>query len=324
MTPAAFSSTLGCSLSSSFIKRFTAPACAIAKRFSCVSASDRSVPRLFSMAGTNVENSKTESKNGMPPAFLMVAFTESTTDKFHNALEAFSWRTSSVGLPILCMSAFTPPASAIAAAHSSSAARLVRAMDATALSVSGRLAFNSMTNLSMPLESLMVTLQASSTAIFKIAPAAANRASSGVPASKRLNSLSMPPNSRIFCLYSASFAKLPKHSADLPTMTISWWSRRSTRALTPSCLAISALLSSSTLRFLIAPAAARTQSSLAESSIRTRCAEPPKMRICSRFSRSRLRFSMQFAALSLVFSGPCVPLTRSTAFFRPPPSRIAV
>mmetsp|Transcript_2578 Transcript_2578/g.7225 ORF Transcript_2578/g.7225 Transcript_2578/m.7225 type:complete len:287 (+) Transcript_2578:548-1408(+) len=197
MTPAAFSTTVGCSDSMSLMSRLIAPACAMAKRLSCVSARHSNVPKQFSKAGTKVENSKTLNKKGIPPAFRTVALMLSTADKFHRALAAFSCRTSSVGLPMHWISAFTPPASATASAHCSWAPRFVTVMATTALSVSGRLAFNNDTSLEMPPKLRIFSLQASSTARFKMAPAAAKRASSWVPGSNSANNSSTPFSSHM-------------------------------------------------------------------------------------------------------------------------------
>mmetsp|Transcript_70926 Transcript_70926/g.178840 ORF Transcript_70926/g.178840 Transcript_70926/m.178840 type:complete len:348 (+) Transcript_70926:759-1802(+) len=324
MTPAAFSTMFGCSESIKRISRLTAPAWAIAKRFSCVSARESKAPKQFSTAGTKVENSNTLSKKGIPPAFRIVVFMVSTTDKFQSALAAFSCSTSSVGLPMHWISALTPPASAMASAHSSWAPMFVKVIDVTARNVSGKLAFNKGTSFEMPSSSRMTSLLSSSTARFSTAPAAARRASSGTPGSKRASSDRTPSSSRIFVRYTPSLAKFPKHSADLPTMTMSVWFSISTRARRPSCLKISALLSSSTLAFFKAPAAARIQSSVSEVSILTRWALPPSCLMVSLFSLSRAKFSMQFAARSLVRGGPTWLPTRSTIFLIAPASLIAV
>mmetsp|Transcript_74416 Transcript_74416/g.215693 ORF Transcript_74416/g.215693 Transcript_74416/m.215693 type:complete len:343 (+) Transcript_74416:1531-2559(+) len=105
-------------------------------------------------------------------------------------------------------------------------------------------------------------------------------------------------------------------------MIMSVWLSISTKALTPSCLAISALLSSSTLRFFSAPAAARVQSSVSDTNNLTKAALPLSCLIASRFSRSSARFSKQFAARSLIL-GFSDPLRRSTTLLIPPPSRTA-
>mmetsp|Transcript_55044 Transcript_55044/g.141711 ORF Transcript_55044/g.141711 Transcript_55044/m.141711 type:complete len:581 (+) Transcript_55044:242-1984(+) len=322
-TPAAFSTTVGCSESISLMRRLTAPACAMAKRFSWVSASESRVPRQFSMAGTNVENSKTLSRNGMPPAFRMVALTASTADRFQRALAAFSCKTSSVGLPMHWISAWTPPASEMAIAHSSCEPRFVSVMQVTARSVNGKWAFRSGTSFAMPSISRTASLQASSTARLRIVPAAASRASSPIPTSRRLSRSRTPSSLEIWSRYALSAAKFPRHSAALPTTIVSTCLSMPTRAERPSLFAISALLSSSTDIFFSAPAAARIQTSLPEPSIFTSASMPPSSRMFSRFSRSRARFSRQFAARSLV-RGWAAFTSRSTTLVRPPASRMAV
>mmetsp|Transcript_52781 Transcript_52781/g.112979 ORF Transcript_52781/g.112979 Transcript_52781/m.112979 type:complete len:277 (+) Transcript_52781:915-1745(+) len=275
MTPAAFSMTVGCSEAKRRMRRLIAPACAMAKRFSWVSASDSSVPKQFSIAGTKFENSKTLSKKGMPPAFRMVAFTASTAERFQRALAAFSCKTSSVGFPMHWINACTPPASAIKVTLASSAPKLVTVMAATARRVNGKPVFNKGTSFLMPSSSRTAFLQSSSTTRLSSAPVAAKRASSGMFASSSATSSFTPSNSRILSRWTSSRAKLPRHSADFPTMTISFCWSIPTRAFTPSALAISSLLSSSTLRFFRAPAAARIQASLSEVSSSTREPMPP-------------------------------------------------
>mmetsp|Transcript_7413 Transcript_7413/g.20007 ORF Transcript_7413/g.20007 Transcript_7413/m.20007 type:complete len:343 (+) Transcript_7413:861-1889(+) len=294
----------------------------MAKRFSCVSARDSSVPRQFSIAGTNLENSKTLSRKGMPPAFLMDALMALTAERFQRALAAFSWRTSSVGLPMHWMSALTPPASEMAAAHSSLEPRFVSVMQATARSVNGRWALSSGTSLATPSISQTFSLQKSSTARLRRAPAAASRASSATPGSRRPSRRRTPSSFEICPRYSSSAAKFPMHSAALPTMAGSTCLSIPMSADRPSFLTISALLSSSTERFFSAPTAARIQPSRLEPSIFRSAAMPPSARMVSLFSRSRARFSRQFAARS--FRRVLCPLTtRSTTLAMPPASRIA-
>mmetsp|Transcript_63514 Transcript_63514/g.137512 ORF Transcript_63514/g.137512 Transcript_63514/m.137512 type:complete len:403 (+) Transcript_63514:635-1843(+) len=322
MTPAAFSTTVECSDSMSLMRRLMAPACAIAKRFSCVSARDSNVPRQFSIAGTKTENSKTLSRKGMPPAFLIVALMASTAERFQRALAAFSCRMSSVGLPIHWISALTPPASEMARAHSSLEPRFVSVIQATARSVNGRCAFSSGTSLATPSISLTLSLQASSTARLRRAPAAASRTSSATPGSRRPSRRRTPSSFEICPRYSSSAAKFPMHSAALPTMAGSPCLSRPMTADRPSFFTISALLSSSTDRFFSTPTEARIQPSMLEPSILTSAAMPPRVRMSSLFSRSRARFSRQFAARSF-WRVLCPVTSTSTTFGMPPASRIA-
>mmetsp|Transcript_100077 Transcript_100077/g.173743 ORF Transcript_100077/g.173743 Transcript_100077/m.173743 type:complete len:287 (-) Transcript_100077:1103-1963(-) len=197
ITPAAFSTTVGYSESISGMSRPIAPACDIANLFSCVSAKDTRVPKQFSTAGMNLEDSKTPSKNGMPPAFRIMDFMLSTADKFQRALAAFSCRTSSVGSPMHWMSALTPPAALIATALSSSTPKFVSVIAVTARSINGKLGFRRGTSLEMPDCVLMTTLHSFSTARLRIAPAAASRQSSGVSGSSSRSSNPTPSSSRM-------------------------------------------------------------------------------------------------------------------------------
>mmetsp|Transcript_49538 Transcript_49538/g.147963 ORF Transcript_49538/g.147963 Transcript_49538/m.147963 type:complete len:389 (+) Transcript_49538:636-1802(+) len=299
-TPAAFSTTVPCSECRSLIKRPTAPAWAMARRFSCVSARHDSAPRQFSSAGAKVDDPKTPRRKGMPPAFRSALLLPSAAARFQRALAAFSCSRSSVGWSRHCTNALTPPACITAAPHSASAARFVSVMAATALDVSRDSRLNIAKILGMPSRFRTCSLQTSSTARFRMAPAAATRVSSCAPGSSRSSSSSTPWCWTICTRSSRSRAKLPRHSADLPTVAASGCLSSCARAGTAPCPAISALLSPSTLRFLRAPAAARTQAPSEEPSKPTSVPVPPNRRTNSRFSRSRAKFSRQFAARSRV------------------------
>mmetsp|Transcript_53751 Transcript_53751/g.143844 ORF Transcript_53751/g.143844 Transcript_53751/m.143844 type:complete len:320 (-) Transcript_53751:525-1484(-) len=274
------------------------------------------------MVGTNLESSNTLRRSGIPPDFLIRDLMLSTVDKFHRALAAFSCKVSSVGEDKHWISALMPPASAIITALSSCAPRFVRVIAVTARNVCGRPTANKGTSFGIPLNLLMTVLHSSSTARFRTAPAAPSLTASGTPTSKSSSSNPRPSSSRILALYWSSRAKLPTHSAALPTVTMSGCFSKLIMSFSPPWKAISALLSSSTVRFLRAPAAARIQASFDEDNILTSTSAPLQCLIISRFSRSSARFSKQLAALSFVRSCGEVA-TRSTIFLIEPDSRMA-
>mmetsp|Transcript_20395 Transcript_20395/g.54590 ORF Transcript_20395/g.54590 Transcript_20395/m.54590 type:complete len:375 (+) Transcript_20395:605-1729(+) len=255
MTPAAFSTIAESSQSNNFTKRATAPDCAMTKRFSCVSANDNNVPKTFSTAGAKTEALNTSSRRGMPPVLRIKAFRPSMEDKFQRAPAAFSCKMSLVGDSKQWTRPSAPPASAIAMAPSSAALRLVRVIAATARSVSGRLTCRSCKSLGMPPSLRTSSLDLSSTARFSMAPAQARRVLSGLAGSKSSSNGAKAFMRLISGRCSSSRAKLPMHSAAFPAVTTSKLLSSFTNCFIPPALDISALLSSSTVRFLSAPTA---------------------------------------------------------------------
>lgn len=90
------------------------------------------------------------------------------------------------------------------------------------------------------------------------------------------------------------------HSAARSTTEGSGWLRSFSSPRRPSSFVISALFSSSTLRFFSAPAAARTKVSALPCRSFTNARVPPSSWILPRLVSSSARFSRQFAARSRV------------------------